>query len=71
MNNQRMTWDEIVKHYPDKWVGMSQIDWENEANIRSAVVIGASDSNRDFLKRQFAGEDVFTRYTLPNNLQGR
>ena len=68
MNNQRMTWDEIVKKYPDKWVGLSQIDWENEANIRSAVVIGASDNSRDFLKRQFAGEDVFTRYTKPNNL---
>ena len=25
MDNQRMTWDEIVKKYPDKWVGMSQM----------------------------------------------
>ena len=68
MDNRRMTWDEIVKKYPGKWVGLSQIDWENEANVRSAVVIGVSDNSRDFLKRQFAGEDVFTRYTLPNNL---
>ena len=68
MEEKRMTWDEIVEKYPDKWVGMSDIDWEDGANVRSAVVIGASDKSDDFLRRQFAGEDVFTRYTLPDNL---
>ena len=65
---KRLTWSEIVAKYPDKWVGLSKIDWKNESNIRSAVVVGASDSDYEFLKRQFAGEDVFTRYTTPNTL---
>ncbi|MBR2215818.1 MAG: hypothetical protein IJ849_08695 [Selenomonadaceae bacterium] len=68
MEEKRLTWDEIVKKYPDKWVGMSKIDWEDAANVRSAVVIGASDDNDDFLRRQFAREDVVTLYTLPDNL---
>ena len=68
MDNERLTWDEIKKKYPDKWVGMSNIEWEDASNVRSAVVIGASDDNDDFLRRQFVGEDVFTRYTSPWNL---
>lgn len=68
MENERLTWDEIVKKYPDKWVGMSKIDWKDETNVRSAVVIGVSDDDYEFLKRQFAGDDVFTRYTTPDNL---
>ena len=35
---ERMTWDEISKQYPDQWVGLVDIDWEDEANIKSAVV---------------------------------
>lgn len=68
MENERLTWDEIVKRYPDKWVGMSKIDWEDEANVRSAVVLGASDDGDEFLERQFSGDDVYTRYTTPDNL---
>ncbi|MBR2216441.1 MAG: hypothetical protein IJ849_11910 [Selenomonadaceae bacterium] len=68
MDNERLTWNEIAAKYPDKWVGLSQIDWEDDSNIRSAVVIGTSNSDHAFLPRQIAGEDVFTRYTCPWNL---
>lgn len=68
MTGERLSWDEIVQRYPDKWVGLSKVDWEDDANVRSAVVIGAKDDEYDFLKRQFAGEDVYTVYTTPNNL---
>ena len=65
VTDERLTWDEIVAKYPDKWVEMTAIDWKNRSNVRSAVVIGVSDDNDEFLKHQFAGEDVFTRYTTP------
>ena len=68
MLEKRLTWEEIKRNYPDKWVAMSQIEWKDDANVRSAIVVGASDDNNDFLRRQFAGEDVFTRYTCPWNL---
>ena len=68
MEENRLTWDEIVEKYPDKWVGLSKVDWENTANVRSAVVIGASDKSDEFLHRQFTGEDVFTTYTTSYNL---
>lgn len=69
MKVERLTWDEIVKKYPDKWVGLSKINWDGEPpNVRSAVLIGASDSDDEFLERQLAGEDVQTVYTTPDSL---
>ncbi|MBR2214582.1 MAG: hypothetical protein IJ849_02350 [Selenomonadaceae bacterium] len=68
MESERLTWDEIKAKYPDKWVGLSKIDWKDDANVSSAVVIGASDSDDEFLRLQIAGEDVHTTYTTPYNL---
>ena len=36
--NERLTWDEIVEKYPDQWVGLVDVDWEDGANVRSAIV---------------------------------
>ena len=33
----RMSWDEIVEAYPDCWVGLIDVDWKNEANVRSCA----------------------------------
>ncbi|MBR2214584.1 MAG: hypothetical protein IJ849_02360 [Selenomonadaceae bacterium] len=69
MESERLTWDEIVKKYPDKWVGLSKVDWRDGVNVRSAVVLGANaDTGYEFLKRQVAGDDVYTTYTTPYNL---
>ena len=57
---KRMTWEEIEKTYPDKWVGLSKIDWEDESNVRSAIVEYVGDSGGEALKKQLAGEDMFT-----------
>ena len=31
--NERMTWKEIVKKYPDQCVGLIDVDWKNESNV--------------------------------------
>ncbi|MBR3621909.1 MAG: hypothetical protein IKN43_00975 [Selenomonadaceae bacterium] len=67
-DGKRMTWEEIEKTYPDSWVGLSKVDWEDGANVRSAVVLGSSETGDEFLSRQLDGEDVYTVYTSPNNL---
>ena len=35
---ERMTWAEIKEKYPEQWIGLVDIDWENGASVRSAVV---------------------------------
>lgn len=34
----RMTWSEIEKKYPGQWIGLTDVKWENESNVESAVV---------------------------------
>ena len=66
--DKRLTWEEIEAQYPDQWVGLSNVEWEDGANVRSAVVLGGSQTGDEFLEKQLKGEDVFTIYTTPNNL---
>ena len=64
-----MTWDEIEKKYPEQWLGLSDVDWENEATVRSAIVKYAGKSSDELLKIKFSGEpDLFVRYTSPDSL---
>lgn len=65
---ERLTWEEIKKKYPDRWVGLSEVDWEDAANVRSAVVKYTDKSPGELLRRNFGGEDVYSLYTSPNNL---
>ena len=59
----RMTWEEIKAKYPDKWVGLSKMEWKDGANVRSAVVEYVGDSDHEPLTRQIAGEDMEAVYT--------
>jgi hypothetical protein len=65
---ERLTWEEIKEKYPDKWVGLSQIDWEDAANVRSAVVSYTDKSSYELWKMRKSGEDVFGIYTTPDNV---
>ena len=68
--NQRLTWDEIESKYPDQWVGLTDVEWQDAANVRSAVVSYTDkemDKNDIFMK-QASGEGVYSVYTTPDNL---
>ena len=68
MENQRMTWEEIVEKYPDTWVGLTDIDWEDSANVRSAVVAFANEDANKILTEQIKNHDVVGMYTTTWNL---
>ena len=50
-SNERLTWKEIEERYPDSWVGLNDIKFENDdgANIETAIVseIGTRDELYD------------------------
>ena len=64
----RMTWDEIKKAYPDKWVGMVNVQYVNDdgVNIASAVVKYADKPKAELTRRMLDGE-IISRYTTPDN----
>ena len=65
---KRMTWDEITAAYPDQWVGLTDVDWKNEANVRSAVVKYTDKSRDELIGMQIKSDNLYSVYTTPNNL---
>ena len=65
---KRMTWDEIENNYPDQWVGLTDVDWEDGANIRSAIVRYTGMSSGDLLRLQIKDRNIHATYTTPDNL---
>jgi len=69
MENKRMTWDEIVAKYPDRWVGLSDVDWGDEgSSINSAVVKCSDKDGNSVLWKQIHGDISYSIYTTPENL---
>ena len=66
-SNERLTWKEIVKKYPHKWVGISSIYWDG-GKILSAVVKYVDDSIDKIFDRQITVGDVEAEYTTPDEL---
>ena len=69
MDKQRLTWNEIAEKYPDQWIGLSDIDWEDAANIRSAVVKFTGKSSSELLEMQIRTGNIQTIYTTLENLE--
>ena len=65
---QRLTWEQIEKKYPDQWVGLTDIDWEDAANIKSAIVSYIGMSSADLLRMQIKDRSIHATYTTPDNL---
>lgn len=46
---ERLTWSEICRRHPDRWVVLAKIDWVNETDFdfRGADVIAAFERRKD------------------------
>ena len=66
--NERMTWKEIVSKYPDQWVGLIDVDWKNESNVRSAVVKYIDKTSDELAIMQLDDDSLYSAYTTPDNL---
>ena len=66
---ERMIWTEIKEKYPKQWIGLADIDWENGATVRSAVVKYVGMNSTELLEIKFDNEpDLVVRYTSPDSL---
>ena len=64
---KRLTWEEIMEKYPDQWLGLSDIEWEDTANIKTAIVKYVDMPREELLEKQFNGE-IECVYTTPDNI---
>lgn len=64
---ERLTWEEIMEKYPDQWLGLSDVEWEDTANIKTAIVKYINISREELLERQH-NKEIVCRYTTPDNI---
>ena len=69
--NERMSWEEIQKKYPDQWVGLVETEYEpdNDATIKSAVVKYTDKSKSELTRMQIqTNGKILGRYTTPEHI---
>ncbi len=67
--NECLTMDEIIKRYPDQWVGLTDVEWEDESNVRTAVVLYTDKTADELLSIQIKDpKKLYATYTTPDNL---
>lgn len=68
---ERLSWKEIQEKYPDRWVGLVDVEYEpdNDATIQSAVVKYTDKSKNELTRMQIESNGgVLARYTTPDNV---
>ncbi len=68
---QRMTWPQIQECYPNQWVGLVDVEYEenNPSTISSAIVAVSDKSKKELVLEQIKSNGTFlARYTNPNKL---
>ena len=63
---ERLTWKEIKKKYPRKWVGLLDVEW-NGGSIKSAILIQVDEKSGPIFKNPRSSELVIC-YTTPNEV---
>ena len=46
-SDERLAWNEIERKYRDKWVIVTSIEWEDSANIKSAIILGVYENSSE------------------------
>lgn len=66
-SNERLTWDEIEKRYPEQWVGLKNIEFEDDDASIAAAVVSEIGTMHDLLGRQLDGNLELVLYTTPDS----
>ena len=58
MENERLTWKEIVKKYPKQAVGLTEVEWVpgRFGEIKSAVVSYTGETTHDLVNLQLGSK---------------
>ncbi|MBD5436366.1 MAG: hypothetical protein HDR36_07650 [Treponema sp.] len=62
----KMSWSEIQKTYPNRWVGLKEVEFDG-ASVKRAIVVD-SESSMDALTDKMLKGELIARYTTPNNV---
>lgn len=68
---ERLTWKEIVEKYPNRWVGLTDVerDAPDDPNIKSAVVKYTDKTMHELLQIQFHSDNFLSIFTTPDEYE--
>jgi len=61
---ERLSWEDIQRQYPDVYVGLAEIDWEDEWHIHSAIVNYVGKSPEEVASACKYDEDIYIMRTF-------
>ncbi len=68
---ERLDWKQIVEKYPNQWVGLTEVEYEedNDATIKTAIVKYTNKSKDELTWMQFETSGALIGiYTTPDNV---
>jgi hypothetical protein len=59
-NRERLTWEQIRARYPDAWVDLDEVEWEDgpERRVRTAIVLRHTDNPVAWRSPEYSVEEV-------------
>lgn len=65
---ERMTWREIKEKYPDQWVGLVDVEFEedNKSTIKTAIVKYTDKTADELGMLAIKGEKIIPKHTNPD-----
>ena len=65
--DDRMSWDEIQKRYPDQWVGLTDVERDG-ITVLSAIVKYSDKTKGELTMMQIDDDSLYSCYTCPDHL---
>lgn len=63
---ERMTWEQIQKKYPNQWVGLIDVQYQNDDGISvESGIVKYTDKTKSELTRLVLKGEVVARHTSP------
>ncbi|MCM1057517.1 MAG: hypothetical protein NC517_07920 [Firmicutes bacterium] len=63
---ERMTWEQIQEKYPDQWVGLVDVQYQDDDGISVAsAVVKYADKTKSELTRLVLKGEIISRHTNP------
>lgn len=69
MTNERLTWEEIQKKYPQQWVGLVDVKYIDDDGISvESAIVKYTDKTKSELTRMVLRGEIDSCYTDPDGL---
>ena len=63
--NERMTWEQIQMKYPDQWVGLVDVRYQNDGISVESAIVKYTNKKKSELTRLVLKGEIIARHTNP------